>query len=277
MLARAIGGEVISADSRQVYKGLDIGTGKVAKREMKGVRHHGLDLISPKRVYTAHDFVLMGRRAIEEIAKRGNIPIIVGGTGFYIDALVGRIGLAEVPVHDALRKTLSNKTAKELFSTLEKVDPGRAETIDRNNPARLIRAIEIAQTLGKNPSPQSKELYTVHWIGIRPELSELREKISKRLAARLKQGMVKEAERLHEAGLSYKRMEELGLEYRFLARFLKSELTKQEMRAELETKIWQYARRQITYWKRNKNIHWIAPKDIPSTLREVITLFGRKT
>lgn len=275
-LARAVGGEILSADSRQVYKGLDIGTGKIAKREMKNIPHHGLDLVSAKRTYTAHDFVKMGRRTIEEISKRGKVPIIVGGTGFYIDALVGRIELAEVPTHKKLRKTLDKKSARELFVILQKLDPERAEIIDRNNPVRLIRAIEIARVLGKNPPLYAHELYDTYWIGLRPDMNDLRKKIGTRLVTRMRSGMVHEAKRLHHSGLSYARMEALGLEYRSLARFLKGAYTKQEMLRELETKIWHYARRQCTYWRRNKDIHWVAPKDILVTLPKVHTYLGRK-
>src|SRR3989344_2993718 len=142
-LARRFNGEVISADSRQVYKGLDIGTGKVTKREMRGVRHHLLDVASPKRVFTAHDFAERARAAIEDIASRGKLPVIAGGAGFYIDAFVGRIVLPEAPANAALRARLETKTAARLFALLKKKDPRRAKTIEPRNKRRLIRALEI--------------------------------------------------------------------------------------------------------------------------------------
>src|SRR3989344_3885695 len=139
-LARTFGGEVISADSRQVYRGLNIGTGKISKREMRGVRHHLLDEVSPHRIFTAHDFVEKGRAAISDIAMRGKLPIIAGGTGFYIDALVGKIALPNVPPNKKLRAQLEKKTAKQLFTMLKKRDPRRAKSIDPHNKRRLVRA-----------------------------------------------------------------------------------------------------------------------------------------
>jgi tRNA dimethylallyltransferase len=118
-LARQRNGEVISADSRQVYKGLDIGTGKIRKRERKGVRHHLLDVASPKKIFTAHDFVRLGRIAIKDIHARGKLPIICGGTGFYIDALIGRTSLSEIERNDVLRKRHADKTAAQLYALLQ--------------------------------------------------------------------------------------------------------------------------------------------------------------
>jgi tRNA dimethylallyltransferase len=257
-LAKKIDGEIISADSRQVYKGLDIGTGKVTKKEMCGVPHHLLDVVSPKKVFTAHDFVQLGRKAIADILARGKTPIICGGTGFYIDALLGRIILPEVPIDQKLRTNLEKKSAKELYVLLTRLDPERAKKIDRNNPVRLVRAIEIAKALGRVPS---KEIvpspYVLEWIGLTLDDEVLKKRIHDRLHARIKSGMITEAKKLHDGGLSYKRMEQLGLEYRFLSRFLRKKISKQEMLAELEREIWQYARRQMTYWRRNTDIVWL--------------------
>lgn len=270
-IARKFKGEIISADSRQVYTGLDIGTGKVTKTEMKRVPHHLLDVASPKKVFTADDFMRLGRKAIDDILTRGKLPIIVGGTGFYIDTLVGRIIIPEVPPNKDLRKELEKKTAEELFGMLEKRDPRRAETIDRYNPVRLIRALEIAEALGTSPEPSSELPYDVLWIGLKPDELTLREKIHTRLLARMRRGMVAEAKRLHAHGLTYTRMDELGLEYRHLARFLRGEVTKEDMLLELEAAIVQYAKRQITYWRRNTEILWFDPKKASHVMRTVKT------
>lgn len=258
-LAKKIGGEVISADSRQVYKGLDIGTGKITKKEMRGVPHHLLDVESPKKVFTAQQFVEQGRAAIEDIMARGKTPIICGGTGFYIDALLGRMPLPNVPPNRALREKLEKKTAPQLFKMLQKLDPRRAKNIDAQNPVRLVRAIEIATKLGKVPVPKPEVLpYTIEWIGLNPHDELLRNKIVKRLAERMKSGMVPEARKLHSKGLSWRRMHALGLEYRYLALYLQKKITKAELTEELEKRIWHYARRQRMYWKRNKDIVWLA-------------------
>jgi len=256
-LAHKLGGEVISADSRQVYKGLDIGTGKITKREMKGVPHHMLDISSPKKVFTAHDYVKKARPVLEKILKEGKTPIVCGGTGFYIDALLGRIVLPDVPINRELRGKLKGKSAPQLFAMLQKLDKRRAKEIDRHNPVRLIRAIEIAKTLGKVPKMKATPLpYQIKFIGMKIAEIPLRHRIHKRLLSRMKAGMVAEAKKLHANGLSYKRMNELGLEYRYLASLLQKKISKKEMLEKLENDIWQYAKRQMTYWRRNPEIRW---------------------
>ena len=265
-LARSIGGEVVSADSRQVYKGLDVGTGKITRKEMRGVPHHLLDVVSPKKVFTAHDFVERGQAAIESILNRGKTPIICGGTGFYIDALLGRMPLPNVPPNPALRARLEKKSASQLFAMLQKIDSRRAKNIDRHNPVRLVRAIEIAKALGKVPTAKeqgdasrftARRRLAVTWIGLNPGDSVLRAKIHTRLLQRIKAGMVQEAKRLHAGGLSYKRMHELGLEYRYLALFLQKKISRREMLQQLENRIWDYSKRQKMYWKRNQDIKWV--------------------
>ncbi len=258
-LAKRIGGEIISADSRQVYRGLNIGTGKVTTAEMKGVPHHLLDVADPKTVFNASDFVRLGRIAIADIRRRGRVPIIVGGTGFYIDALLGRMHLAEVPPNKKLRKGLSKKSLAWLQARLKKLDPKRSKTIDTKNSVRLIRAIEIATALGKVPSAKPKELYTTLYIGLAVPLPKLKKKIHMRLFARIREGMLAEARRLHKAGMSWKRMEELGLEYRYMARHLQGKMTRKEMTALLESEIFKYAKRQMTWFKKTKDIKWFTP------------------
>jgi len=257
-LARKFGGEVISADSRQVYRGLNIGTGKIAKREMRGVRHHLLDVASPKKYFSADEFVRKGKVALSNILQNDKMPIIVGGTGFYIDALVGRIALPNVPPDKKLREKLEKKTAAQLFAMLKQRDPRRAKTIEPQHKRRLIRALEIVASIGKSPpaARQGLAAYDALWIGIAPPMKELEKKITIRLFARIREGMVAEGKRLHKRGLSYKRMEELGLEYKFLARLLQGKLTRQQMAEELNRAIRKYAIRQMRYWKRNKDIVW---------------------
>jgi tRNA dimethylallyltransferase len=258
-LAKSLNGEVISADSRQVYKGLNIGTGKITKEEMRGVPHYLLDVADPKKRFTVSEYNKLARQKIEEIISRGKLPIVVGGTGFYIDALVGKASLPEVPPNFQLRKKLEKKTVEELFTMLKKKDPTRAETIDRLNKVRLIRALEIASALGKVPPLREvsaeQAQYDFIWIGIRPEKGMLEEKILKRLGARMP-GMIKEAKNLRANKLSYKRMEELGLEYRYLARLLQDKMDRKKFVDELYKEIKHYAKRQNTWFKRNKDITW---------------------
>jgi tRNA dimethylallyltransferase len=277
-LAKKYDGEVISADSRQVYRGLTIGTGKVTHEEMDGVPHHLLDVADPRRTYTAKKFMRDASKAILDIQKRGKLPIIAGGTGFYIDALFGRITLGLADPDQKLRALLEKKTTPQLHALLKKVDIRRFEDItaknELNNRVRLIRAIEIAKDK-KKEIRNKKKVKTMEpfrneiWIGIQVPREELRAKITKRLHERLNAGMIEEVEQLHKDGLSWKRMEALGLEYRFIARYLQKKLTRSEMETLLDTAIWQYARRQIAYWKRNKDIKWIAPTDIQTISKHV--------
>jgi tRNA dimethylallyltransferase len=259
-LAQKLGGEIISADSRQVYKGLDIGTGKVTKKETGGIPHHLLDVASPRKQVSASDFERLATKAIEKIAAKNKLPVVVGGTGFYADALLGKLTLPDVPPNPALREKLEMKTAEELFSMLKKKDLRRATTIEPGHKRRLIRALEIAAALGKNPEPKTEDKYDVLWVGIAADEKTLKSKIRARLLARMKAGMLAEAKKLHKAGLSFKRMKELGLEYRFMAELLLKETSKEEMLMRLESAINDYARRQMRWFKRNPDIHWISKK-----------------
>ncbi len=256
-LAKKVKGEIISADSRQVYKGLDIGSGKVTKKEMAGIPHHLLDIANPKKVFTVADFKKLAEKKIREILDRGKTPIIVGGTGFYIQAIVDDLILPEVPPDKKLRAELKKLTTAKLFNLLKKLDPARAKTIDSQNPVRLIRAIEIAQVMGKVPeSGLHDPQYNFEVIGIKIPQEKLNTKIHERLAKRMKKGLIGEVKKLHENGLSWKRMEELGLEYRYLGRFLQNKITKQEMLTQLEREIIKYSKRQMTWFKKDQRIKW---------------------
>ena len=255
-LAKNFRGEIVSADSRQVYRGLTIGAGKITKREMRGIPHHLLDVIHPKQVYTAADFKRDGRKIIRYIVRNKKLPIVAGGTGFYISALLGEIALSDVQPHAKIRKQLDSKDAATLYTLLEKLDPARAATIDPHNKHRLIRAIEIANAAGSIPAYPSERAYSVLKIGVKHTDTELRKRIHERLRARMRRGMIAEARRLHENGLSYKRMRALGLDYRYAADLLQNKITKEELFDVLEHKIWQYAKRQMTWFKRDEDTRW---------------------
>lgn len=264
-------GEVISADSRQVYKGLDIGTGKITKEEMRGIHHWLLDVINPQKTFSVADYKKLAEEKIKTILKRSKLPIIVGGTGFYIQSIVDDLILPEVPADNILRNELSTKSLEELTAILKKLDPERAKTIDIKNKVRLIRAIEIAETLGKVPAVKKVESkYDFIQIGLTLSPEEIREKIKKRLVSRVKKGMIEEAEKLHQKGLSFERMRELGLEYRYLADLLEKRISKKEFMEKLETAIYQYSKRQMTWFKRDKNIIWFHPKDKKYIQKELL-------
>jgi tRNA dimethylallyltransferase len=266
-LAKKYKGEVISADSRQVYKGLDIGTGKVTKKEMAGIPHYLLDIANPKKParqggqFSVAQFQKLALGKIKNIIERKKIPIIAGGTGFYIDSILYDTEYPTVPINQALRNKLQKKSVEELFKMLKKMDPRRAKEIDAKNPMRLIRAIELAKALGKVPaiSKKPRKEYLILQIGLKLHPEVLRAKIKYRLLKRIDMGMIEEVKKLRKNGLSWKRMNELGLEYRYVALYLQKKITREEMIDELSRAIWRYAKRQDTWFKRDKSILWFDP------------------
>lgn len=300
-LAKKYNGEIISADSRQIYRGMDIGSGKVegkwlsknkfikpdkavAKRGSvavpkkifvyKNIPHYLIDEASPSAQYSAAKFQRRARAALADILHRGKLPIICGGTGHWIDAVIYESNFPKVKPNSAIRQMLSHLTKQEMFEMLIKLDPRRAIEIDKNNPHRIIRALEIVITTGK-PVPklstdlnQSKEDqqtfndYKVLWLGLNPSMETLEKNIAKRLKERLKLGMIREVVNLHKpkkqggSGLSWKRLEAFGLEYKYCALYLQDKISKQELEQSILIASRQYAKRQMTWWKRNKEIVW---------------------
>jgi tRNA dimethylallyltransferase len=258
-LAKRFDGEIISADSRQVYKGMDIGTGKVTKKEMAGIPHYLLDVTSPKKRFSVVQYKKLADKAISRILKKGKVPFIVGGTGFYIQAVVDGILIPEVKPDWNLRKKLEKKPIDELYKTLLKLDPDRASHIDKNNPRRLIRALEIVLKT-KAPIPPlslQKPRFNALFMGVKKDPKELSKLIEKRLLKRLDEGMVNEVKKLHKQGVSWKRLEEFGLEYRYIAYCLQNKLSYNEMVQKLQKEIEHYAKRQMTWFKRDKRIRWV--------------------
>lgn len=261
--AKRFNGEVVSADSRQVYRGLTIGTGKITTQEMDGIPHHLLDVADPQEIFAVSDYKKLAEKAIDEIVSRGKFPIICGGTGLYVDTLVLNLEIPEVPPNPELRDKLSDKNTAELFRLLEELDPDRAETIDSKNPRRLVRAIEIATALGKVPEKlYGPEKYDPIFIGIKIDPEELKIKIRDRLRSRIESGMIEEAEQLHKEGLSWERMESLGLEYKYESLLLQGKLTRDEFEKELLQAIIDYSKRQMTWFRKNPRITWLTPLEI---------------
>jgi tRNA dimethylallyltransferase len=271
-LAQKFNGEVVSADSRQVYKRMDLGSGKITKSEMKGVPHHLLDVADPvTEIFSVADFQKLAYEAINDILKRGKLPIVCGGTAFYIHTIVDGVVLPKINLNEKLRKKLEKWPIKKLQRKFKKLDPERFESIDQQNPVRLIRAIEIAKQLGKVPASQKNPKYECLQIGLKLSEEELREKISARLEKRLKTGMLDEAKDLYEAGMSWQRMEDLGLEYRFMAQHLQNKISYDEMCEQIKIKSRQFAKRQMTWFKKDKKINWFRPKNV----EEIISLLEK--
>ena len=262
-LARRFRGEVISADSRQVYRGMDIASGKVTKREMRGIPHSLIDVASPRRTFTAAHYQKLGKISIKKILTNGKLPIVAGGTGFYVDSLLYNYLLPSVKPDLKLRRSLEKLSTAELFRRLQKLDPRRAKNIDRNNPRRLVRAIEIVRSTNQPVPDRESALrrvsdYDVLKIGLAVPPERLKQNISVRLAKRLRQGMIDEVRRLHERDhLSWARLDGFGLEYRYASRYLRGMITKREMIDAIKKESWQYAKRQMTWFKRDAGVHWI--------------------
>lgn len=238
---------------------------------MRGIPHHLLDVADPKKSYSVSQFKRAAHKAIHDIHKRNKLPILCGGTGFYIQAVVDNLILPEVKPNVKLRKELEKSSTEKLFQRLKRLDPIRAKSIDPHNPRRLIRAIEIATALGHVPhfetQPQSD--FEVLQIGIKMDENTLKKRIHARLLKRVRRGMIAEAQHLHEQGVSWKRMENLGLEYKYLALHLQGKLEKKAMLTELETATWQYVKRQKTWFQKDPRITWITREQISDVFRMI--------
>jgi tRNA dimethylallyltransferase len=272
-IAKRFNGEIISADSRQIYKGMNIGSGKITKKEMKGIPHYLLDVASPRQKFTVAHYQKLAKSAINKILKKNKIPIICGGTGFYIQSVIDGIVIPKVKPDWKLRTKLAKKSVAELYKMLKRIDPARAKNIEKKNPRRLIRAIEIVTTTKKpvsklelNPLP-----YPILLIGTKKSKEELKKLIYKRLIKRLGHGMIAEIKKLKNSGVSWKRLESFGLEYRWIARFLQNKISKKEMIEKLQKDIEQFARRQMVWFKRDKRIKWVAsPKQTEKLVKKFI-------
>jgi tRNA dimethylallyltransferase len=269
-IAQKYGGEVISADSRQVYRGLDIATGKITEGAMSGVPHHLLDVADPKNNFSVADFKTLADQTVLDIHERNKLPILCGGTGFYIQAVIDDLVLPDVEPNESLRKKLSKRTTDSLYTELAEKDPRRAEKIDPNNPHRLIRALEIVAELGKVPRLEKKERFSTLQIGLDLPDKELKHHIIKRTKARFESGIIEEARKLYKNGLSLERMRELGLEYRYLADFIDESITKKEVFKNIIQGDWQYVKRQRTWFRKDDRISWFHPeKDFENILSTV--------
>lgn len=249
-LALKINGEIISVDSRQIYRGLDIGTGKITKEEMKGVTHHMLDICDIGDEMSVSLFTDMALEKIEEIFTRGHTPILCGGTGQYIQSIINENVFAKVEPNQKLRDKLEKLTTKGLVTRLTAVDLNRAKNIDKDNRVRLIRAIEIAETIGAVPQLTKKPRFDAKIYLMNPTREKLRENINARLIKRLEIGMLDEGEKIFKKKLSESQTKKLGIEYFYMNEYLAGKISLPEMMEEIVNKSYQYAKRQMTWNKK---------------------------
>ncbi|MCU0531515.1 MAG: tRNA (adenosine(37)-N6)-dimethylallyltransferase MiaA [Syntrophales bacterium] len=277
-LAAELRAELISADSRQVYRGMDVGTGKdLSEYVVDGARVpcHLIDVAEPGHLFSVFEFQQRFYSCFREITGRGSMPILVGGTGLYIESVLREYRLLPVPEDDSLRGELAGKSMEELSAMLLHLNPALHNTTDLTGRERLVRAVEIALHTAKHGSQDVVERPDIVplVIGIRWDRAVLRERITQRLKERLGQGMIEEVRRLRDEGVSWERLDEMGLEYRYVSLYLRGELAFEEMVRTLNIRIHQFAKRQDTWFRgmerRGIAIHWIEGAD-EAALREIV-------
>lgn len=260
-LAQRFNGEIVSADSRQVYRGLDIGTAKVTPEERELVPHHLLDIVEPQEIYSVSQFQREAIAAINAILHRGHLPLLVGGSPHYIQTVVDHFDIPTVAPQLELRAQLEARPLEDLLLQLEQLDPHSAASIDRKNPRRVIRALEVCLVTGKPFSQQrgtSQPLYRCLLLGIQWPREILYQRIDSRIDERLQQGLVAEVQEQLEKGLTHERLDAFGLEYRFVSRWLRGEFASEaEMVQRLKYASHDFARRQLSWFRRDKRILWL--------------------
>ncbi len=261
-LARIFNGAIVSADSRQIYKGLDIGTAKPTKKDMEGIKHFMLDIRKPNEDYSAGQYKRDAITAINKILKSGKVPIIVGGTGLYVSSIVDNLSFPEIKENKKLRLSLEEEIEKEgidsVYKKLIEIDPEAAYIVDPKNPRRIIRALEIA-ILSKRPFSQQREsgnpLFDFLQIGLKVNPDVLKERIKRRTQEMIKLGLVEETQKIiKKYDSSLKPLDAIG--YREIIIFLKNIINLHEAEDLINKNTWHYAKRQMSWFKRDQRIKW---------------------
>ena len=284
-LANRLNGEIISADSRQVYRDLDIGSGKDLHEytcEGKPVPYHLIDIADPREIYTLYHYQNDCYRVIDQIRKRGNLPILCGGTGLFIEAVLRGYTLPDVPEDRAFRNRMMRHSREELEGFLRNLDTERFNDTDLSSKKRIVRAIEVA-TFRKTDTPTTtivqRPSITPLILCTRFNRPDLHERISRRLAARLEEGMIKEVAALRKAGVPDDRLLMLGMEYRHITLHLRGESDYETMVENLRRSIFQLAKRQETWFRgmerRGSMMHWVDKADFDTAYGIVRTLVPR--
>lgn len=264
-LARRYGGEIVSADSRQILRGYDLCSGKVTAEERQAVPHHLLDIADPGVYFSLADYQSRAYAAIDDILGRGKQPFLVGGTGLYIDAVADGYELVDAGPDEALRERLERMSTEELARLFREKSDEVPAFLDLDNRRRLVRACEILLSGRDFTETRTRHSrYDVLKIGVTWERPVLRQRIDERLRRRLEQGMIDEVKQGLDAGIAYEAFYNLGLEYRFIARYLKGEFADfEEFYEKLYTAIYRFAKRQMTWFRRDTSIRWLDMRGDP--------------
>ena len=277
-LAKKINGEIISSDSMQIYKDMTIGTAKPTIEEMQGIKHYLIDFIEPNQRYSVADFKKDAEKAIEEIIKKGKVPIVVGGTGLYVDSLIYGIEYQEINFDEKYRNELEKRVEKEglekLYNEAKKIDPQAIEKISQNDKKRILRILEIYKATGKNKTEQEIESrknevkYDYKVFAINMDREKLYERINKRVDIMIENGLIQEVEELLKKYNKFPTAMQ-GLGYKEVAEYLYNKGSKEEMIENIKRETRRYAKRQITWFKKNKQTIWIKPNDLQEILDEI--------
>ena len=265
-LAKKCNGEIISADSMQIYKDMNIGTAKVTQEEMQGIKHYMIDIVSPTERYSVAEFKVQAEKAIEEILKKGKTPIIAGGTGLYVNSLIYNIQYNDIKIDEKYRKYLEERVEKEglqsLYEEAKKIDSEAMKSISQNDKKRILRVLEMYHQTGKTKTELEKEsrkeevkydykVYAINW-----EREELYKRINKRVDIMIKQGLIKEVENILKKYDKFPTAMQ-GLGYKEVVEYLDKKITKEEMIEKIKMETRRYAKRQITWFKKIENVKWI--------------------
>ena len=279
-LAKKIDGEIISADSMQIYKDMNIGTAKITEEEMQGIPHYMIDIVSPEERYSVSEYKKEAEKAIEEILKKGKMPIIVGGTGLYIESLIYGIEFQQEEFDEEYRKKLDNIAEKEglekLYEEAKKIDPKAMEKISKNDRKRIIRVLEIYHKTGKTKTEQEiesrkKEVkYNYKLFAINFDREKLYSRIEQRIDQMIENGLIQEVEDIKKKYNKFPTAMQ-GLGYKEVVEYLENKITKEEMLEKLKKETRHYAKRQLTWFRKYKEIIWLeGENEINSNLEIII-------
>lgn len=277
-LAQKINGEIISSDSMQIYKNMNIGTAKPDKQEMQGIKHYLLDFVEPNQRYSVADYKKDAENAIEDILQKGKVPIIVGGTGLYVDSLIYGIEYPNIEFDENYRKKLEKRAEKEglekLYEKAKKIDPQAMKKISRNDQKRILRVLEIYNATGKTKTEQEIESrknevkYDYRVFAINMDREKLYDRINKRVDVMIQKGLIEEVENLLKKYNEFPTAMQ-GLGYKEVVEYIQGKVLKEDMIENIKRESRRYAKRQITWFKKNKQTIWIGPNDLQMILNEI--------